>query len=234
MLKRVFATTVALSVLTLLAGCGDEGGEAKDPATADPTSTSTTGDPAASGAECEFTEDGTKPARKVELPPTTPSQTGEVPATISTNVGDIKVMLSADTDPCTVTSFVSLAEQSYYDDTTCHRLTTDGIYVLQCGDPTGTGMSGPGYTIKDELDGDEDYSAGALAMAKTQFPDSGGSQFFLVYDDSTGLPKDYTTFGTIDPDGVKVLQRIAKQGTVEGTTDGPPKNEVTISTVTVG
>ena len=95
-------------------------------------------------------------------------------------------------------------------------------------------MGGPGYTIPDEVDGSEKYGPGVLAMAKTQDPDSGGSQFFLVYADSASLPPQYTEFGTFDEAGVALLEEIAAKGTAEGGPDGAPKEEVTISGVTVG
>jgi len=132
-----------------------------------------------------------------------------------------------------VNSFVSLAEQGYLDDTTCHRLTTaaSGISVLQCGDPTGTGMGGPGYSFADELSGSEKYPAGTLAMANAG-PDTNGSQFFIVYGD-TPLPPAYTVFGTVDDDGLKVVEEIAAKGAENGAPDGPPAEPVNIETATV-
>ena len=104
---------------------------------------------------------------------------------ISTNRGDIKVTLNGDTTPCTVNSFLSLAKQGYFDDTKCHRLhVTQDYFVLQCGDPTGTGRVVPGYQFDDELSGQETYTAGTLAMANGG-PNTNGSQFFIVY---TGQP----------------------------------------------
>ena len=168
-------------------------------------------------------------------------------ATLHTTQGDIKVNLFGNQAPKTVRNFIGLAtgdtewtdprtgkrgDGPLYANVVFHRIIPG--FMIQGGDPTGTGMGGPGYTIPDELDDTEDYSAGALAMAKTQFPDSGGSQFFLVYDDSTGLPKDYTTFGTIDAAGLKVLRQVAAKGTADGAPDGAPKESVTISWVTIG
>ena len=109
---------------------------------------------------------------------------------------------------------MSLAEQGYFDDTTCHRLTTQGIFVLQCGDPTATGGGGPGYSFEDELDGAEKYPAGTIAMANAG-PDTNGSQFFLVYED-TELPPSYTTFGTIDDAGLETSCRRWPTPGVEG------------------
>jgi peptidyl-prolyl cis-trans isomerase B (cyclophilin B) len=238
---------LAAVILTLaLTGCGDQAGPSSDAETSAATEspresprespTESAGSApttdAADGA-CDYTEDGQQPAKKVDLPPKQPSVSGELPALLATNAGDIGVMLDADAAPCTVNSFVSLAGQGYFDDTPCHRLTTaaSGIFVLQCGDPTGSGMGGPGYTIPDELTGQETYPAGTLAMARTQQPHSGGSQFFLVYDD-TPLPPDYTVFGHLESDGLKVLKQIAAGGTADGGPDGAPKKPVTIESVT--
>ncbi|MEU6757455.1 peptidylprolyl isomerase [Streptomyces sp. NPDC046685] len=160
---------------------------------------------------------------------------------LKTSAGDITFAMDAAKTPQTVNSFKSLADKGYFDNTKCHRLTAGGIFVLQCGDPEGTGMGGPGYTIPDEnLDslgkaneqGQVVYPAGTVAMANTGQPGSGGSQFFLVYKDSPLAPS-YTPFGKIDAAGLKVLEDIAKTGTADGGQDGPPKNEVKIEKGTV-
>ncbi|MDN3297281.1 peptidylprolyl isomerase [Streptomyces ficellus] len=161
---------------------------------------------------------------------------------LTTNKGDITVTMDAAKTPRTVNSFKHLADKKYFDNTKCHRLTTGGIFVLQCGDPTGNGTGGPGYTIPDEnlnalgkagADGAVTYPAGTVAMAKTSEPNSGGSQFFLVYKD-TKLPPEYTPFGTMDAAGLKVVQDIAKDGVAGGAQDGAPKKPVTIEKATVG
>jgi peptidyl-prolyl cis-trans isomerase B (cyclophilin B) len=156
---------------------------------------------------------------------------------METSIGTINATLDADKTPCTVNSFVSLARQGFFDKTPCHRLTTaaTGIFVLQCGDPSGTGTGGPGYTIPDELSGDETYGPGTLAMAKTDQPDSGGSQFFIVYK-KTPLPPDYTVFGQVDAAGVKAVRKVARQGTDDafGQGDGHPKVTVTLDSVSAG
>jgi peptidyl-prolyl cis-trans isomerase B (cyclophilin B) len=136
--------------------------------------------------------------------------------TMHTTCGDIDVTMDAGATPHTVNSFAFLAKENFFDHTPCHRLTTQGIYVLQCGDPTGTGSGSPGYTIPDEnLDAKSvkggTYPAGTVAMANTGQKDTGGSQFFLVYKDSP-LPPKYTPFGTISDAGMKVLKKIAKAG----------------------
>ena len=108
-------------------------------------------------------------------------------------------------------SFVSLARQGYFDGTSCHRVTDQGIFVLQCGDPSASGMGGPGYTIPDEFEANTGYPAGTLAMANTGQPDSGGSQFFIVYDE-TELPPQYTVFGSTDQSGIELVSGIAEGG----------------------
>lgn len=235
MLKRLLPATAALLALSLLAACGNEADndEAVDPSTGASTPAEGESDEAAGGTTCDYPEDGSEPAKPVEPPPAEATTTGTVSGSISTNVGDIAIELDAGRTPCTVANFLSLAEQGYFDDTQCHRLTTEGIYVLQCGDPTASGMGGPGYTIPDEVDGTEKYGPGVLAMAKTSEPDSGGSQFFLVYADSGVLDPVYTEFGTFDEAGVALLEEVAAKGTAEGGPDGSPAEEITISGVTV-
>ncbi|MET9765547.1 peptidylprolyl isomerase [Streptomyces sp. NPDC006372] len=141
---------------------------------------------------------------------------------MDTTCGEIDIDLKASAAPHTVNSFNFLAGKGYFDHSKCHRLTSQGIYVLQCGDPQGTGMGGPGYTIPDENLKDKSlkggvYPAGTVAMANQYSPqtkkgrNSGGSQFFLVYQDSQ-LPPDYTPFGTVSEAGMKVLKKIADAG----------------------
>jgi peptidyl-prolyl cis-trans isomerase B (cyclophilin B) len=221
--SRAAATAALLLGLVLLAGCSD------DTAT-DPESSS--GAPEASGVSCDYPTDPNGAAKEVSPPPAEATVSGDVPVTMSTSVGDLAATLDADATPCTVGSFVSLAEQGYFDGTTCHRLTTQGIFVLQCGDPTGTGTGGPGYSFPDELTGEEKYPAGTLAMANAG-PDTNGSQFFIVYED-TQLPASYAVFGTVDDASLATIQGVAKQGTTTGGPDGPPKEKVDIESVSVG
>lgn len=224
MRARLLAVLLGLLCATVLVSCGDDSGTSAD-------SGGSSGGSDAS-ATCEYPSDGGEPAKDVEPPPGEPTAQGEVEVTISTSAGDVGATLDADAVPCTVNSFLSLADQGYYDDTACHRLTTQGIFVLQCGDPTGSGAGGPGYSFPDELRGDETYPAGTLAMANAG-PDTNGSQFFMVYDD-TQLPAAYTVFGTIDEAGLKVLGDVAAKGTANGSPDGPPKEQVQIQSVTTG
>nr|WP_199293830.1 peptidylprolyl isomerase [Streptomyces sp. SID8499] len=162
---------------------------------------------------------------------------------LATTCGDIDIALKAGAAPHTVNSFDFLAGQGFFDHTKCHRLTTAGIYVLQCGDPQGQGTGGPGYTIPDENLKDKSltgnvYPAGTVAMANQydassgQGRNSGGSQFFLVYQDSQ-LPPNYTPFGTISESGLKVLKKIAAAGENTGAGDGAPNATVVINKATV-
>ncbi len=131
--------------------------------------------------------------------------------------------------PCTVESFVSLAEQKYFDSTPCHRLTSGTLAVLQCGDPTGTGSGGPGYSFADELTGKEKYTKGVLAMANSG-ADTNGSQFFIVYKDSQLAPN-YTVFGTVSK-GLDFVQKVAAKGSTPAN-DGKPKLPITLTKLTV-
>lgn len=156
---------------------------------------------------------------------------------LATTCGDIDIALKASAAPHTVNSFDFLAGKGYFDHTKCHRLTTNGIYVLQCGDPTASGSGGPGYTIPDENLKDKSlkdnvYPAGTVAMANTGQKHTGGSQFFLVYQDSQ-LPPSYTPFGTVSASGMKVLKKIAGAGENTGAGDGAPNATVVIDKATV-
>lgn len=228
--KRLFAVLAVLASVTVLAGCGDDETSTGTGA----GSTSTTSDREGTGVECDYPEDQMgSPAKDVQAPPSESNVSGEVAVTIATSIGELKATLDADAAPCTVNSIVSLSEQAYYDATSCHRLTTSPSFgVLQCGDPTGTGAGGPGYTISDELEQTTAYPAGTLAMAKTAAPDSGGSQFFICYVD-TDLPPDYTVFGSLDESSNKLVAEAAAAGTVEGAPDGAPKTPVEITSFTL-
>ncbi|WP_298866494.1 peptidylprolyl isomerase [uncultured Microbacterium sp.] len=228
--SRVRLALLALSAAAALAlsGCASTPGTGDSAA---PGSSPAASQPAASGA-CTYTADGRPAAKKVTAPPADPTATGQVPVTISTSAGDLAVTLDADSAPCTVGSFLSLAKQAYFDGTNCHRLTTQGIFVLQCGDPTGTGTGGPGYSFPDELKGTETYPAGTLAMANAG-PDTNGSQFFVVYAD-TQLPPSYTVFGHLDAASTQIVAGIAAEGTDNGQPDGKPKTPVTIKEIIQG
>lgn len=194
-------------------------------------------------ASCTYaTNQAEKPAKPVD-PPNGSNVADKGSATVSMKLDGKPVVLTLDREkaPCTTNSMVSLAKQGWYTDTACHRLTTQGIFVLQCGDPTGTGMGGPGYTFNDELTsakalkaGDEPgsviYPKGTVAMANAG-PGTNGSQIFIVWKDSP-LPPAYTVFGTVDAAGMKQVEAIAAQGLQA---DGvKPKAPAKITDVTLG
>ncbi|WP_432479848.1 peptidylprolyl isomerase [Nocardioides sp. GXQ0305] len=222
---RLLSLPAVLVLVAGLAACGTDDGTAQE-------STDSTSSPSGPTTDCTYTEDGQTPAKEVDPPSSEAPATGEVDVTLATNQGDIGATLDAKAAPCTVHSFVSLIEQGYFDQTPCHRLTTQGIFVLQCGDPSGTGSQGPGYSFDDELSGEETYPAGTVAMANAG-PDTNGSQFFLVYED-TELPPSYTVFGTLDDTSVDLVRAVAEEGVQGGQADGPPASEVVIESATVG
>ncbi|MET9001625.1 peptidylprolyl isomerase [Amycolatopsis sp. NPDC004169] len=195
--------------------------------------------PLADPVTCAFTPDpGTPAPKKVALPPDGPApSSGTVEARLATSAGEVGLTLDRALAPCTVVNFLSLAGQGFYDGTSCHRLSVQtGLQMLQCGDPVGDGTGGPGYTIRDEVFPELTYGRGVLAMAKTAAPDSGGSQFFLVFGE-TNIPPEYTVFGSIDDPGLATLDAIARAGidTAKpgiGDGSGPPKTPVTLTHVT--
>ncbi|HLS79522.1 MAG TPA: peptidylprolyl isomerase [Nocardia sp.] len=199
---------------------------------------------------CVYT-DGAPSAKPVQKP----SRTENIPTTgadarvsvsMETSQGPLGLTLNNAESPCTVNSFVSLATQGFFDDTECHRLTTgEGLKVLQCGDPTGTGQGGPGYMFANEYPTDQyaegdpasmepiRYERGVLAMANAG-AGTNGSQFFLVYGDSQ-LPPQYTIFGEVDEGSLETLDKIAENGQDDsnGLGDGRPNSPVTIQSVSL-
>ncbi len=240
-MSKRFLPVLLLLATAALAGCGDDDkadDSAKDTSGDTPAASSTAeGSGPAADVTCDYPVDDSSPvAKQVDPPPSKPTVGGDVTATVTTSIGDMTFTLDADKAPCTVNSFISLAQQNYFSASPCHRLTTlqtGGIAVLQCGDPSGTGSGGPGYTYADEVDGSETYGPGVLAMAN-RGPDTNGSQFFIVYDDSP-LDPAYTVFGTVDAATVQLISDLAAQGVTQTDTGmTAPKEEVEIEGVTIG
>jgi len=172
-------------------------------------------------------------APAVDLPNAGITESNKASITFTTNQGEIVIETTPSLAPLTVNAIAALAQKNYFDNTICHRLTTEGIFVLQCGDPTGTGTGGPGFNIPDEnlpQPTENNYPAGTVAMANAG-PGTSGSQFFLVYQD-TSLGPDYTIWGSITS-GLDILQTIASAGVVDGGTDGAPVTGVTIESTKV-
>lgn len=228
---RLYAAAL-LALGVALAGCspGEEDGPAATTTAPDPA-------PAAGGdVTCEdpppVRTDG--PTFTDQRPPETPSAE-VVTATLATNCGDIVLELDGERAPVTVASFEFLAGNGYWQDSPCHRLTTSGIFVLQCGDPTGTGRGAPGYTFGIEnAPADGSYPRGSVAMARAADPDSNGGQFFVVYDD-TRLPVEgggYSIFGRVTS-GMEIVDLVAAQGVDGGGADGQPAQPISILSVEV-
>ena len=184
----------------------------------------------ADGPKCTYSAAPESAAKNVGTPPSKPAYNGPVQATVKTNQGDVVMELDGKKAPCTVNSFAFLAKKNYFDNTSCHRLTSGGLNVLQCGDPKGDGSGGPGFQFANENTQGAQYVKGTLAMANAG-ADTNGSQFFMVYADSKGLSPDYTVFGKITS-GIDVLEKIAKAGS-DPKGDGKPKKKVTIQDVTI-
>ena len=175
------------------------------------------------------------PDKTFTLPPAADAEGREWTGDLRTSAGEIAFTLDGQAAPQAVANFVSLAQGGFFDGTDCHRLTTEGIFILQCGDPTGTGTGGPGYEFGPVENAPTDglYPAGTIAMARTDAgTDTMGSQFFLVYEDTT-LPTTtggYTVFGKITS-GLDVVRAVADAGTADGSGNGSPATPVTIEGV---
>jgi peptidyl-prolyl cis-trans isomerase B (cyclophilin B) len=154
------------------------------------------------------------PARPVRLPSERDVPTsGTVTYVLAMTNGEVRLTLNRVRAPCTVHSFESLADQGFFTATRCPRLVDKTVFILQCGDPSGTGKGGPGYTFASEIDGTESYTKGVVAMANSG-PNLNGSQFFLVWDDSISLDSNrtYTIFGTMDASSRDVVASMAAEG----------------------
>jgi peptidyl-prolyl cis-trans isomerase B (cyclophilin B) len=213
---------------------------------ASPTATATAvAEPA---HHCTYTS-ASPAAKKVSLPPATPDYTNSYQATINTNQGKITFNLLNNKATCTVNSFVHLAKAGYFNNTQCHRLVNSGIYVLQCGDPYATasakptcsttskiGTGTPGYDFASENLTGAKYPAGTVAMANEGSASTNGSQFFIVFKDSTsGLTASYTPFATVSS-GLGIVQNVAKGGyscQYAQAGGGVPKKKVIIDSVTI-
>ena len=191
-------------------------------------SASTQAEPATT---CSYQASGTA-ARNAGTPPAKPDYKTGYQATIHTNRGDVVINLLNSKATCTVNSFVYLAAKKYFNNTHCHRLTTIDPFVLQCGDPTGTGSGGPGYKFANENLAGATYTRGTVAMANSG-PNTNGSQFFIVYKNSK-LAASYTPFGQVVK-GLGIIQNVAKAGSDNANTagDGHPKEKVVIESVTI-
>jgi peptidyl-prolyl cis-trans isomerase B (cyclophilin B) len=213
---RALVLALALTLSLVAAGCG---GDDDDGSTA-------------SG-------DGNGACESVEAPSPRQPEEGEAPLAfldasktyslvVETSCGSFTIALDLDRAPNTSASLVALAGEGFSDDTTFHRVVPD--FVIQGGDPTGTGGGGPGYQTVDAPPADAMYVRGVVAMAKTELdpPGTSGSQFFVVTGENIGLPADYAIVGEVT-EGIETVERIEALGAG----DGPPSQPVVIETITV-
>ncbi|MET8085685.1 peptidylprolyl isomerase [Micromonospora sp. NPDC005197] len=184
--------------------------------------------------------------KDVGVPSNQQSAKGVQTMTITTNLGPITAKVDRSQVPCTAGAFTYLAEKNFFDNSKCHRLVTEGIKVLQCGDPSATGKGwrdtdgtgGPSFRLPEEnlpTDKRPPYPEGVIAMANSGQPGSTGSQFFIVYGDSP-LDPAYTVLGTVTG-GMDIVKDVAKAGDdgafAQQAGGGHPKKEVTITDLTM-
>jgi peptidyl-prolyl cis-trans isomerase B (cyclophilin B) len=201
-------------------------------------------DPSASTSPDPETAKNTK---DVGMPPATgEARTGTQTMTLDTSVGAIKIEVDTAHAPCAAESFTYLASKKFFDNSVCHRLVVQSIFVLQCGDPSGTGYGGPSYRYAEEnlpTGKRPAYGEGVVAMANTGQPASTGSQFFIVYKDIAQLDPNYTVLGRVT-EGLDLVKKVAGEGVVPdpsapaadpstAPSDGKPKTEVRIKSLTM-
>jgi peptidyl-prolyl cis-trans isomerase B (cyclophilin B) len=209
MARTALATCLAL---LLLAGCSGGGGESSTRAEL-PAGCSEVPAPA---------------PKQVHLSRPTSTLHGQATATVETSCGNFTIALDVARAPKTASSFAYLARQGVYDDTPFHRIVPG--FVIQGGDPTGTGGGGPGYFVDEPPPRNLSYTQGIVAMAKSaaEPPGRSGSQFFVVTVPDAGLTPDYALVGKVSG-GLDVVQRIEQLGTASGS----PKAPVVIRRVTI-
>ena len=234
MARTTGAAALAILTAVTLAGCSQGTPSTPSPTTSAVSSASSAAPSSSSAAAgtvtCAYPAAGNA-AKAVKPPSTSASNTGTVNVTMTTGDGVINMTFDRSGAPCAVNSFVSLAEQHYFDATKCHRLVPG--FVLQCGDPTATGTGGPGYSFADELSGNEKYTRGTVAMANAG-PNTNGSQFFIMLADAPSLPPSYDVLGTVSAASMSVVDAIAaKDGDTSGNSQ-TPLHPINVTSITVG
>lgn len=229
------AAVFAAAGLGLLVGCGTDTTATKSNPSASPTSVTATG--AGTDLKCTGAPQARDGGAALTLPDKAAASGKTFEAEIQTNCGTITAELFGDKAPQTVASFIALSK-GYYTNTPCPRLVTSGIYVVQCGDPTGTSAGNPGYSFgMENAPTDAKYPAGTLAMARGSDPSSNSGQFFFVYQDTeivdpTGTG--YSVFGKVTS-GIDILRAVAAKGD-DGTSSaggGSPAQPIGIQKITV-
>jgi cyclophilin family peptidyl-prolyl cis-trans isomerase len=221
--RRILATLVAALVVAASAcGSDDSANAVAEPAaTTDPAPRDTAGNGDARSADCPPVDGADEQTQQFDAAPPTCLEAGATyEAVVTTNQGEFTILLDPESAPVAANNFVFLARNQYFDDTICHRIIPN--FVVQCGDPTGTGTGGPGYTIVDEPPAPGQYEIGSIAMAKTAAPDSGGSQFFIITgSDGAALPPEYSLFGQVTAGFDTAVAAMAAAGTPSGEPSEP-------------
>jgi cyclophilin family peptidyl-prolyl cis-trans isomerase len=222
-LPLIIALPFVAVLILLLLNSKSSGSQKNNVVTQEPTTQPTPSAQTAQNVVPQNAESGTLPPMQID---TTKTYT----AVIATSAGTMTVQLNAAQTPITVNNFVTLAKKGFYDNTIFHRVIKG--FMIQGGDPTGTGMGGPGYKFDDEpFTGD--YTRGTLAMANSG-PNTNGSQFFIMHQD-TPLPKNYVIFGKL-VDGFDTLDKIAEAPVVANPDSGEvskPVNPVKILSIQI-
>jgi cyclophilin family peptidyl-prolyl cis-trans isomerase len=218
--RRILAAlAAALVVASSACGSDTSGTAATEPP--DPAPSDTAGAGAPASADCPPVDGADEQTRQFDAaPPDCLEADATYEAVVTTNQGEFTILLDPDSAPVAANNFVFLARNRYFDDTICHRIIPN--FVVQCGDPTGTGTGGPGYTIVDEPPAPGEYEIGSIAMAKTAAPDSGGSQFFIITgSDGAALPPEYSLFGRVTDGFDTAVAAMAAAGTPSGEPSQP-------------
>jgi cyclophilin family peptidyl-prolyl cis-trans isomerase len=217
--RRTLLAALAAAVV-IVGGCGSD--SSSDASTSDGPVTGSAGCPPVAGADTQTQQYDAAPPDCL-----TPGVTYE--AIVTTNKGEFTIVLDPESAPAATNNFVFLARNQYFDDTPCHRIIPN--FVVQCGDPTGTGTGGPGYTIVDEPPAPGEYQVGSVAMAKTLEPDSAGSQFFIITGtDGEALPPEYALFGQVTDGLESTVAAMAAAGTPG---EGVPSEPIDIQSIRI-
>ena len=224
---RTALGVLALAVPLALAGCGADDSPAEEAAADGTTAASQSRNGSSDAAECPPAAGAAERTTSFDAaPPMCLTPGVDYSAVITTDAGAITVDLLEEKAPATVNNFVFLARNNYYDGITFHRVIPG--FMIQGGDPQGTGSGGPGYELADELPADGEYEIGSLAMANAG-PDTNGSQFFIVTGPSgVSLPPDYSLFGIVT-DGMGAVTAIEGDGSPQGS----PRTTHTIESVEI-
>jgi len=227
-MSRPVAPTLALVLAVVVAGCGKSNDSTSSTAaktTGGGTDTSNTSTNASSSAACTPAKPKNKGTQHIPKPKTLLPATKPATLVMQTNCGEIDIALDVKRARVTSSSVAYLVRKGFYDGLSFHRIAkvpTGGDFVIQGGDPTGTGNGGPGYSVREKPPAGLRYSRGVVAMAKTEIEPAGtsGSQFFIVTAEDAGLPADYALLGKVTK-GDDVVSKIA--ATPTDSTEHPTK-----------